>query len=475
LNNRNAALGGLFKMMLSVVLSRLGSLITQVVAAWYLVPEQFGLYAATYSIAAIAMTIKNGSFISLMLHKTPFEQKELRDIAILVNLMLFFILFFTSLVQANDIASNLMMIFSCVLLFSIFGLDLRLKFSIEHDFVKLANLEVYSAVIQQAVSIFFLVIGFGVFSLAIGFFAVTLFEFIYKAKAIGFFNSSFTLPVSSISKYFSEFKWLIGSALVMGVALQGDYFALSLTTSFFILGIYFFAFQLTSAASQLITSSIRSVMVPTLIKYKNDISMLNKEYVFYSNLVFVWSLLFVFCGIVTSAFLIDLVWDGKWSLAIPVVNALLLSLVIRFQLPLLYSYFEVAEAWRFRFFILTMDAVFLLIIAFFSGLTSDLNIIALSIAAYRILSSLLFLLLAWKFINGFPFSVFLKSCVTTCCAVFLYAMYLLIESLHLAFSLRLIFSFTVLISSALFAKFAFKKECEYCSSQISKIFHKRFC
>lgn len=474
MSNRNVALTGLFKMMLSVILSRAGSLITQVVAAWYLIPEQFGLYASVYSVAAIAMSVKNGSFLSLMLHKEPNEKIELRNIAIVINILLFLVLCLLSLMHSNETASILMMIFSLVVLFSVFGLDLRLEFSVNNDFFKLANLEVYSSIIQQIVSILCLIIGFGVFSLAIGFAAVTLFEFVYKYRLIGFCNEKISLKMSVFHKYFSECKWLIASAIVMGVALQGDYFALSITTSFYILGIYFFAFQLTSAASQLITSAIRSVMVPTLINYKSNTPKLNEEFNFYSNLVFVWSIIFVFSGIVLSNFLIDLVWSGKWSMAIPVVNALLLSLIARFQLPLLYSYFEVAEAWRFKFSILALDAALLLFVAFIAGLSSDLYVISLSIAAYRILSSLFFLLLASKYIKGFPISVFYKACITCAFTVPLYAIYLWIGNFSFSSLFHVITNIFIVIAAVLISLLLFKKESMYFSDLVFKKINKRF-
>jgi O-antigen/teichoic acid export membrane protein len=399
--DRSKTIHGMLWAALSVIISRVGSFATQLIAAWYLLPEDFGVYASVYSICAVMLSLKNGNLISVLLHKNENQRVQLLRFSSYINVALTLIMIIFSFNQVSHEKSALFIIFSSVVLLSVYGLKVRLFYSIKKSFRELGRFEVYCSLIQNIFTIAALVCGGHLYSLAIGFLSVSVFEYFYSNYI--YFNKK-PIAIGKITKIIvdnsSDIKWSVASALVMGLSLQGDYIALSINTSAYILGVYFFAFQLTASISQLLTTAIRSVITPTLVEFKYDSVRLSQEYLFYSEGVMLASAIFYIFGISVAGSAMIFIWENKWLDAIPVVNILLLSLVARFQLPMLYSLIEATGRWKLKFYILFFDVIGIVTVSLLSSFTNDILAIGFSIGVYRLISVFLFIYLAGFYIKN---------------------------------------------------------------------------
>ncbi len=388
MSNKNTLLG-LVWMMLSVLVSRLGSLLAQIIAGWYLFPEDFGVFATVFSLSAILMSVKNGGFLTYLLHKNEQERNALFKLASLINYGLLAVLVIFA-ISANTLQTQLLFsLFAFNFILGIYGLKLRLKLSLAQKYKQLSQLEIYGALVQYSTLIGFLLLDFGVYALALPFLMVPVFEtvvYFYVSKNISpNITTKTTSPKVKYLPLLADVKWPVFSSLIMGFALQGDYVALSWNTTAYILGVYFFAFQLTAAASAVITSAIRSVIVPSLVPHKNNPSKFWSDYEFYSNILFIVSIVACTLGVILSEYVVQLLWQGKWNVAIPTIQYLLVSLALRFQVPLIYSAFEALGLWKKKTLVVLADASCLFILALGVSLTNNLEIIAASIALYRLL------------------------------------------------------------------------------------------
>jgi O-antigen/teichoic acid export membrane protein len=395
MNNRINSLKGIVWASVSVLIAKIGSALTQFIAAWYVIPEEFGIYAKVYSIAAIFIALKNGNLLSFLLHKDEESRSAFYLFCKLLNCIIFIILVLISIfIFSNEIEQLICIILAIYIMLSVYGLKARLKLSDMGEYSELGRLESYCAMVQCLFSITSLFLGLGIVSLAIGFASISIFELLYgniKFKTIKVFTNSSLLNLKeNIYKNWNPILLAISSAIVLGFSMNGDYIAISLNASETDLGIYFFSFQLTAATSQLLSSSIRGVITPTLQKMKEKKYLMEKEYFYYSSKLQFFSFIFCGLGIIFSGPCISMFWSNKWDLCIPIVNLLLISLSTRFQLVLVYSALDALSEWSLKFKILLIDAICLFTVSLLSSFFGGLFEITLAISCYRLLSVFIF-------------------------------------------------------------------------------------
>ena len=126
-----------------------------------------------------------------------------------------------------------------------------------------------------------------------------------------------------------RWRYLVGdSALIIGawvcytIFSIGDYIALGLTHEEAVVGIYYFAFNLSTQAVALITVNLWGVLMPVLSKLQQEPERQLRGFLAATRMM---ALVSVPCGLMQAALsepLVRLLFDPKWHPAIPVLQAL---------------------------------------------------------------------------------------------------------------------------------------------------------
>ena len=390
----------------AVLFSRIGSVLGQVIAGFYLVAEDFGLFAAVIAVTAIIMSMKNGGLLSFFLNLEEGKIKKYMKYVYTINILLASLCLLFAYFETVSSKKILFSIFFFPILFSHFGLKVRIIWGRSCSYKELGALEMKIVLVQYTTLMISLFLGLGVYSLALQYLAILVVEFFVYIKERQRWKLLERKEVVNWGEKLSigVLKWPLANELFMGVALQGDYVALSYNVSAYILGMYYFAFQLTSSVAQLLTQSIRNILVPALIANKADMKNFWQEYNNYACVLNSLSLIICSSGIVLSELALVAIWKDKWLSVHEVINILLLALSLRLQMPLIYSVLEALSRWKLRFLILSTDGIMLILTAFFLGLNGELSVIAIGIGIYRILSVALLLFLFRTFCEEFEFS-----------------------------------------------------------------------
>ena len=375
--------------MSSVVFSRFGSLVAQIVAGWYLLPTEFGLFAAVFSISAILISVRNGGLFTFLLHLEKADRNRYLLLASYLNYCLFFLCILFAIFQDDSEKFYLFAIFSLCLLISRCVIALRVHYAIRQDFKAISKLDVYNSIVQHGGLIACIYLDFGVYSLALPYLFVSILEFILCVKnkdiQLEWFGN---ISLDSVGPMFAKAKWPLLTAFVMGLSQQGDFVALSISSSAYILGVYFFGFQLTAAAGQLIIIVTRSVLTPALVKVKNDPVQYWSDFNFYFSLILIASVIGCTSGFILSNPIISIIWGEKWIDVIAVVNLLLIGLLARVISAVIYAMLDSLGQFKSKFLIILVDSVIIFFTALISGYSNDLITISANIATVQIVSLL---------------------------------------------------------------------------------------
>jgi len=318
--------------IVSAVVSKLAGLGSQLVLGWLLSKEDFGVYALAISTAWVAGIFADGGTRKILLQQGERYAELARPafkLSLAINATAAVILAMAapaiaSLYRTPELTLLLWIICGSMIL-TTFGAVQRIRLLIDLRFRASSMLVAGSAILRQVCTVVLALLGFG--------------------------PLSFVLPLLLVA------PWLIISALALALSFQGDYLVVGAMQTPAVLGAYFFAFQLTYALTTPLGTAIRSVLLPSFARLKDDTARQAKAFSKSARIAVVMLSLAAAFLVVLAEPLIHLLWAGKWDDATLGVQALGVGLPFRLLAPISISLVESRGHWRAAAFLTAFAAV----------------------------------------------------------------------------------------------------------------------
>jgi O-antigen/teichoic acid export membrane protein len=371
-------------------------LLAQIVLGLYLAKEDFAWYAIALSWSAFAIALRNGGTEQILIRSGP-RFMELAPpvlrISFWVNGGLFAGLIILAIAVSsyhrNGFIALLMICIGLYIPLGTYSPIFQARLANESRFTTLAKVNLASAVVRALSAIIFAIAGLGAASLALPFLLVAICEFVMGKRATALALRSRSPTAAERTEIFSQARWIALGSMSVALVMYGDYLAIGMFGSAHALADYFFGFQLTAAVASLLTNGIQTVMLPTFVALTNDPERQIQAFSRTTVTLMIVSIGGCFLVALVAAPLIHLLWNGKWDNAIIVVQLMAVTLPLRLLMPLGRALLESRGLWRITAPLALLDGLGIFLAAAIGAWLGSLADIAVSVALYRILSSLL--------------------------------------------------------------------------------------
>lgn len=153
----------------------------------------------------------------------------------------------------------------------------------------------------------------------------------------------------------SSSAWVMLGAAGITIAAQGGTVVLAFLLEPQLVGIYFFGYQLVGALTTLLSFNIQSVVFPVLaIQGGHTHRQVTPHAAIRASAFLLIPLAAV--AYVLAEPLVSLIWQGKWTAAVPVIQILSVGLVFRAQQPIFLAALAAQGLWKKRALLLLLDA-----------------------------------------------------------------------------------------------------------------------
>lgn len=349
-------------MTVAAVLSKIGSGITQIFVGWYLVPEEFALFAAAMSAQLVAAGMRDAGVGRYLVQKGEYTTyaPTAAVFALVVNAIGIALIFcaipaFSSLYNQPQLLSVVGPIALCVP-FQAFATIYRSKLRIDMRFDKVAKIEVSAAFVQYACTIFAASMSFGVYSLVLGAIAGTLAQFIIGRSFAGKLMQGGPISLHSLAEMWRSCRWIIVSAFLLVLSLRGDYLVLGAINDKSLVGEYYFGFQVAFSLAVILVVPLQSVYLPKLSQIlrqgEDGVSALQQA----ADKLAFKSAAASFAAALVAPEAFNLLWAGKWDGAVGVFMAVMLTTPVFVMGYLSGVFLEAHGKWRNCAWLMAMQA-----------------------------------------------------------------------------------------------------------------------
>jgi len=361
---------------------------SQLVLAWLLVPADFGLVGLAYTVTAFTSVLEQGGVRDVLVQR----QRHLHG---WVN-PAFWIALTTGLLSAgcivglapvaamiygrNELTGMLLIMALASPLTSLQNVTKALL-QIDLRFEVVAATGIMQSVGQAALSIFFAWRGFGAFSFVLP-------RPILAAATLGV-QWWLTRPKIRRNPEFKLWKYLFtdtvkvfAAALVLTITAQGDYIVLGLTQPAAVVGLYFFAFNLSMQSVALLGINLSGVLFPALSKLQHDKTKQAKAYLKAVQAMVIIGLPAAMLQFLLAAPLIRLLYERHWHPAIPVLEILSIGMMFRLVGTTAGSLLSAQGRFGLRFLLSCLYAVLFVVLVSAASLVGGLVQVALAVAVY---------------------------------------------------------------------------------------------
>jgi O-antigen/teichoic acid export membrane protein len=337
--------GGMVMAAVSVAM-RGSSVIAQLILGRVLIDEEFGLYALALGFVTVGSALRS-VLRPVLIEATANEPSEVQRI--FSNTMWAVIAFAVvgigltpligRLVDEPDLPPLLVLLLILMplqLLSSpgVAKINEAMQFSVFGRVVAVAGL------LRHAITVIAALAGLGAYSFVVGAFAATLIEVVAVRRIAGPFPALSTprrRPEAALTSPLNlggdpGKRWIWPTAIALALALSGDYLGASIFASTALLGVYFFAYQLTGALFEPMNLAANTVLVPAFVKISDEETR-RSSFITTVKTLSVFGTLFFMAASVGVAPLTNWLWGGRWDDAIFAIIAFAVYAPIRLIHP----------------------------------------------------------------------------------------------------------------------------------------------
>jgi O-antigen/teichoic acid export membrane protein len=409
---RATAMRGATSLFVASLVAKLAGLATIYVTGRVLSKSDFALYAIAIAWGEVFGFLQNGGLHRLLLQRArtfDYLYPYILGLSLIINVILFVLLTGMAPIIANvydaDRVEPLIILFALSLPAGTLAPLLRSRLMIALRFSELSVLDIYSALIRNIGVISLAVAGIGPASFILPVIAVGLFESVYLSrKRLANWRPKFPgrrlfLAITGPT------LWIMLAMFAAAFVANGDYIVIGTLEAKATVGAYFFGFQLTIAVLNMFTRSLRSVYVSSFVALRGERS--RQENAFVRSLEMGALLLFfvLFAVAAVSEPVVALVWEGKWDVAVPVIEIIAVASLARVVSPIARSLFEARGAWRLMATLSWIEGIGLMASAAIGASLGGLITIAAAVGVYLMLVGVLYIAIVSHYTGLSPWTV----------------------------------------------------------------------
>lgn len=397
LSFRRSVLDGMTWTALGAVAVKSMAFISQIFLGWLLSKGDFGVYAIAISVSSLVVPMQNGGIHKILTqrcHEYDTLAPGLFKLALAFNLILAGLLIALMPVSARIYnvpeLPLLLAIIAVSLPLRTPGAILRAKLLSDLGFRESAKISTISSLLRNLSTILFAFAGFGPVSFVLPLLLVAMFDNFAYWYAVKKWPWGGRLTWKLFKEIFPDARWIMLGTLVLHLSLQGDYLAIGLFEDKMVVGVYFFAFQLSIAFSVVFATGIDSVMMPSFSRLSDEPERQKSAFTkAFQVLSFCIAPVIVVAALLIEP-IIHILWAGKWDAAIVATQLLLISLMTRLPLSLTLSFLESTGCWKLRAYIQAVDTVGIVVSATAGALLGGVVEIAFFVSVYRLVAGFIF-------------------------------------------------------------------------------------
>ncbi|MDC0936505.1 oligosaccharide flippase family protein, partial [Pirellulales bacterium] len=323
-----AAGRGFSWMTLSLLIGKGLILVAQLVLAWFLTREEFGVLAVVAAAAACVKIFHDGGVPQLIVQRGAEEFERLQGAVFWIGIAVSVAAGAILAAAAPSIAdfygdarlTSLLRVLALTLPLGAPASTLRAKLQIDLRFRAISMLSVGKFLIRSVGMIVLAWLGFGLMCFVLPLLAMAVFEVIFTFLATRAAPWLRSPQLAIWPELLRVSGWIIFGTVAKAFARNGDYFVLGRMLPKAVLGPYFFAYMLTTQITGLIALNLKHVLFPVMAKIvgqpdRQANAILRSIRVLVLVAAPASMLIALSFGPVES-----LIWGGKWAPAIPLVR-----------------------------------------------------------------------------------------------------------------------------------------------------------
>jgi len=321
-------------MLLQTGATKLTSILGQIVLAWLLVPEQFGLISLVYTVTSIGLIIQQFGLNDVLVRR----QKSFHNwlplsygISWIFGIISFFLLLILGFVGSKVYHDHNIFILVSFYAFttpmdalSVIPLT---KMRIDLDFKTLSLIRVMETVMTMVMTVILAFMGFGVYSFVIPPLIVSAVSLIVKYR-VTHLNILFKIHLKRWKYLTVSSSWSLVHSVVQRIMDQADYITLGIWVSKAVVGIYYMAFSLSIQVIGFVANNLPSVLFPSLASIQDSqrAKDMYKRSVTYLS---VFGAAFAIWQGATAFWIVRVFLSSKWVDTTPLVEILSIGMAFR--------------------------------------------------------------------------------------------------------------------------------------------------
>jgi PST family polysaccharide transporter len=326
----------------------------QVLLGWYLAEDDFGVYAIAIGFSAFLTMFKQGGVNLVLMRRAPEDVRRMAGSGLLLaggaSVAVAAALAASSSVVAKLYGEpqvrSILLIVSLSLVIDIYGIVATAYLQAQMRFRAVAALETASVTLQYTLAVGLAIRGWGPLS-----FAVPLVFTAALRTAVGFVLTrgegwSYRPRAASVKELFAEARWGLGGTTATVLLRQADYAVLGLLVSSSVVGVYYFAYQLTHRLLQFFTESMRKVVVPTFGRLVLDVRRRGVALLSGSQLAAVLVIPLPVALSLVAEPLEELLWRGRWQDAVQPIRLLAIAMAVEVMVLIVNMVVQAAGLFR---------------------------------------------------------------------------------------------------------------------------------
>jgi O-antigen/teichoic acid export membrane protein len=268
----------------SAVFGRAATAISQVIAAFYLTPDQFGVYAAGIGVLIATGLLRGGGTGNHMLTMKPEEFRSDGGRFFRYSVVFALLCLVVTLGAAWPVAGafaatknypetelrNVIIVLGIQFTAMLIGQYPRARMSADLRFTELSIVDIVTGAIKLAATWMLAAWGWGALALAAPVLCLTLFENAWVWPRCRLAKAELKTQPGWFSRTLFDMRLPLVMAILATLNTQSDALIGSVLLPLTVVGVYFFAMQLAAQPAMLVAGSLRSVLSPATAAVRGD-------------------------------------------------------------------------------------------------------------------------------------------------------------------------------------------------------------
>ncbi len=394
--------------------SKLGSFIAQLLLGWWLLERDFELWAMACVANVFVAGLRDGGTGRIIVQGGLSALDKIRSVAqfcFVANLFASLLLIsiaplIASYFDDQEIIEIIPLMALAIGISSPLTVG-RARMALHMRFKEAAFIDGLISIGNYLLMVVLAYVGFGAKSFVIPQISTNLLGALVYRRMLGPLPVGADLNWSRLKEIIQAARWLIIAAFASSLAMMGDYMIIGRFAKP-VLAHYFFGFQLTLSVSMVFSPAMQKVLLPTFTRIRSDAGRQRAAFERAVRLFALASALTCCLVAVLAEPLVELVWwNGKWNQAIPVIEIMSFSLMLRLLNPLSYSVMQSEGKWSVYAGFLILESVMVLVASLIGTSIGGLLAITLCIGGFRCVFPLLATYRATKYVGHSGKAIFI--------------------------------------------------------------------